>query len=307
MIETTKQVLRASVCCGVLLAGTTLCAQEATDADREQLEDAAVKFVDAFNDRKLDEIADLFDKDAELLRLDEDPLEGRDALRAGFEAAFQARPKAKISLAMESLRFVTNVVAFEDGVTVNYADGETPTTRSRYSVVHLKQDGRWRMKLVRELEEEPLSPYARLQELEWMLGEWIDEGADSVVVTSCKWDANKSFLLREFEVKTRGDVTLKGHQRVGWDAAAKQVRSWMFDDNGGFGEGVWTQVDDRWVIKSTGVRPDGLTASATQIVTSLGPGRMEWKMEGRLVGDEPLPPMTIVLVRRAPAPTTAGK
>lgn len=300
-----RRLLWLSVWCR--LVGSALNAQEATDADREQIEQAAVKFVEAFNERKLNDLADLFAKDAEVLRLDEDAIAGANDIRTMFELGFAARPKAKISLTMDSLRFVTSNVAFENGQTVSYADGETPTARSRYTVLHVKQDGRWRMKLVREEEEEPLSPYARLQELEWMLGDWVDEGPDAVIVTSCKWDENKSFLLRDFEVKTRGDVTLKGQQRIGWDAAAKQVRSWMFDDSGGFGEGVWTQVDDRWVIKSTGVRPDGQTASATQILTSLGPGRMEWKTEGRLVGNEPLPPLTVVLVRRAPAPATAGK
>jgi hypothetical protein len=100
------------------------------------------------------------------------------------------------------------------------------------------------MRLVRELEEEPLTPYARRRHREWMLGDGIDEGADSVVSTTCRWDDKKSFLLRTFEVKTAGDVV----------------------------EGAWTQVDDRWVIKSSGFRSDGRTVSATQIVTPLQSG-----------------------------------
>jgi uncharacterized protein (TIGR02246 family) len=302
-----NKILSWSVVCIAALTGASVWAQAPTDADREQLEQSAVKFVESFNARKLDDLAALFAKDAEVLRLDEDPIEGAEKIRKTFELGFAARPKAKVSLSMDSLRFISPTVAFENGTTVTYSDGETPTSQSRYTVIHVKQDGRWRMKLVREEEEQPLSPYARLQELEWLLGDWVDEGPDAVIVTSCKWDENKSFLLRDFEVKTRGDVTLKGQQRIGWDAASRQVRSWMFDNTGGFGDGTWTQVDDRWVIKSTGVRPDGQTASATQILTSLGPGRMEWKTEGRLIGAEPLPPLTVVLVRRAPAPATAGK
>jgi uncharacterized protein (TIGR02246 family) len=290
---------------GIYLAGFAWTADETMNADREEIEASAVKFVEAYNERKLDDLLDLFAPDADLLPLDAEPLSGRDALRDLFTAGFGARPKAKISLSVESLRFVTPDVAFEDGTTTSFADGETATSRSRYSLVHVKRDGRWRMKLVRELEEEPLSPYARLQDLEWMLGDWIDEGSDAVVSTSCKWDENKSFLLRDFEVKTQGDVVLKGQQRIGWDPIAKQVRSWVFDNSGGFGEALWTPFEDRWVIKSTGVRPDGKSASATQTVTLLAEGRMEWQTDQRIVGDEELPAFSVTLVRRPPAPATA--
>ncbi len=282
-------------------------AEDAPSADQLRIEEAAEKFVSAFNDRKVDELLKLFTADAEFLRLDEEPVAGAKEIKALFTAAFEAKPQAKISLAMESLKFVTPDVAFEDGVTINFADGETPTTRSRYSVVHVKQKGGWRMKLVRELQEEMLAPLARLQDLEWLTGDWVDEGAESVVTTQCRWDEKKSFLLRSFEVKTQGDVVLKGEQRIGWDAVAKQIRSWTFDDDGGFVEGHWTQVDDRWVIKSAGFRSDGQPVSMTQIVTSLDQNRMEWKMEGRLLGEEPLPPLTVILARQAPLPTAAKK
>ena len=273
--------------------------------DQLAIEQSAEKFVAAFNKHVLADLAALFAEDAEYLPRGEDPVEGREEIQELFAASFEANPKLQISLSLEAIRLVTSDVAIEEGVTVSFADGETPTTRSRYSVVHVKQKGGWRMKLVRELEEEPLSPYAGLRELEWMIGEWVDEGADSVVSTSCRWDEKKRFLLRSFEVKTRGDVVLKGEQRIGWDAVSKQIRSWTFDDDGGFVEGHWTQVDDRWVIKSAGFRPDGQPVSMTQIVTALDHNRLEWKMESRLLGEEPLPPLTVILARRAPQPTAA--
>ena len=31
-------------------------------------------------------------------------------------------------------------------------------------------------------------------------------------------------------------------QRIGWDPAAKQIRSWEFDSEGGFGEGTWGET-----------------------------------------------------------------
>ena len=299
LVRIVKVCLALSLGC---LATASLRGAEDKSADQEQIEQSAEKFVAAYNDKKLDDLVALFADDAEMLRLGEEPLVGSNAIKAAITAAFEANPKAMISLSMDAVRFVTDDVAFEDGVTVNFADGETPTTRSRYTVVHVKRKGQWRMKLVRELEEEPLTPFARLRELEWMLGDWVDEGEDSIVKTSCKWNERKTFLMRSFEVHGQNDILLKGEQRIGWDPVARQVRSWTFDDAGGVVEGNWTQVDDRWVVKATGFRSDGQAASATQIVTSLSDGRMEWKMEERLIGDNPLPPITVILVRKPPAP-----
>jgi uncharacterized protein (TIGR02246 family) len=284
------------------LAPGLLAKEERPDGKEDVIAQSAEKFVAAYNDHNTEELAKLFTEDAELLPLNEDPIYGREAIGKAFSTVFDANPQMKISLAMEAVKFITPDVAFEDGTTINFADGETPTTRSRYAVVHVKQNGVWRMKLVRELEEEPLTPYARLRDLEWMVGEWIDEGPDGVVATSCRWDDRKSFLIRSFQVKTEGDVVLKGEQKIGWDAAAKRVRSWTFDDAGGFAEGTWTQIDDRWVIKSTGFRPDGKTASATAVITPRGDNRVEWKLEERLVGDTPMPSVTVILVRRPPEP-----
>ena len=47
------------------------------------------------------------------------------------------------------------------------------------------------------------------------------------------------------------------NQRIGWDPLARQIRSWEFDSEGGFGEGKWSRDGERWVIKHTGVRPEG--------------------------------------------------
>ena len=38
-------------------------------------------------------------------------------------------------------------------------------------------------------------------------------------------------------------------QVIGWDPAAKQVRSWVFDSGGGIGEGIWTKQGDKWIKK----------------------------------------------------------
>ena len=94
-----------------------------------------------------------------------------------------------------------------------------------------------------------------------MVGDWIDEGADSVVRLHCQWSEDENFLFRTFTVKRQGKPVMTVTQRIGWDPVARQVRSWEFDSEGGFGEGKWSRDGERWVVKSHG-RPargrDGL-------------------------------------------------
>ena len=169
-----------------------------------------------------------------------------------------------MSIDVDSIRFLTPDVAVEEGVTSTFPDGDTLTSRGRYTVLHLKRNGRWMMQSVRVVEEESLSAYGELQPLEWLVGEWMDEGRDEIVESKFAWDDNKSFLLEDFQIIREGSVVLKGNQRIGWDPQAKQIRSWTFDNAGGFGEAVWTGVSDDWVCKAKGVRSDGGSASATR-------------------------------------------
>ena len=44
---------------------------------------------------------------------------------------------------------------------------------------------------------------------------------------------------------------------IGWDPATEQIRSRVFDSDGGFGQGTWKKKGNRWYIQQSGVLPDG--------------------------------------------------
>ena len=54
-----------------------------------------------------------------------------------------------------------------------------------------------------------------------------------------------------------GIPVVGGTQWIGWDAVAKQVRSWSFYSGGGIGEAVWTKDGGKWVSKVTARTADG--------------------------------------------------
>ena len=136
-----------------------------------------------------------------------------------------------------------------------------------------------------------------------MLGEWVNESDDAIVLTTCKWSKDGNFLLREFDVKIEDKVALSGTQRIAWDPQQKQFRLWVFDTGGGFGEGTISRDGDRWVIKARGVRSNGKSVTATFVITLLNKDRMHWEVRDRTLGGAAVPGSEqFFLVRRPPAP-----
>jgi len=276
--------------------------QPARPADEEQIRKGVVAFVEQYNAHKADAVAALFAPDARMTFRDGTEVNGRNEIKQSFEDAFKASPKGSISVVVDSIRFLTPDVAVEEGFTSLFPDGETLTSKGRYTVLHLKKEGRWQMQAARVEEEETLSAYGQLQALEWLIGEWIDEGRAETVEAKFHWDEKKNFLLQDFQVIREGSVVLKGTQRIGWDPQAKQIRSWIFDSEGGFGEAVWTPVEEKWVCKAKGVSSDGVAASGTRTLSREAQDRVIWTSTDRLAGDQQLPDLAVTMVRKAPQP-----
>jgi uncharacterized protein (TIGR02246 family) len=271
-------------------------------ADEQQIRQGVVAFVEQYNAHKADALASLFAPDARMVFANGTEVNGREEIKKSFEEAFAENPKCAVSVVVDLIRFLTPDVAVEEGSTTMFPDGDTLTSRDRYTVLHLRRDGRWQMQSVRVVQEESLSAYADLAPLEWLAGEWIDQGREEDVHATFRWDENKSFLLEEFQVVRQGEVVLKGTQRIGWDPQSKQIRSWMFDSAGGFGQGTWTRAGDEWICKATAVRPDGSSASATRRLTRSAQDRVIWTSTDRILGDEELPSLAVTMVRKPPRP-----
>ena len=68
-----------------------------------------------------------------------------------------------------------------------------------------------------------------------------------------------------------------------------------------------TRDEVTWIIKATGVRPNGTTGSATNSLTRAGTDAYVWRSTDRVVGDERQPPMEVKVVRKPPPPKTPGQ
>ena len=150
-------------------------------------------------------------------------------------------------------------------------------------------------------------PTSPLEELDWMVGEWIDGGEDSTITTNCSWTKNRKFLKRSFKVKIDEEVSLEGDQFVGWDPITGQIRSWTFDSEGGIGQGRWIQDGKRWLVKASFVLADGARASALNVYTYVDADTIRWQSTNREIAGELQPNIPEVTVIRQKEETASQK
>jgi uncharacterized protein (TIGR02246 family) len=276
-----------------------------TDRPEEEkaIQSVAQAYTRAYNAGDARALASLFTEDAEVIDENRDRLRGRPLIEEVFGSMFQHRPGAVITIRPDSLRFLGPDVAQEEGRTlVKVPDGGLPSTR-HYTVLLVKQANRWMCSSVREEYETSLTHHERLRELEWLVGDWLDESPDSMVHTTCRWTEDQNFLLRDFTVHVQGKSVMNVTERIGWDPSTRQIKSWVFDSEGGHGTGLWSRHGDEWIIKSTGIMPDGRTATATHVLTRVSPQSARWASLERTVGDQVVPDHAeYVMVRRPPQP-----
>ena len=105
-------------------------------------------------------------------------------------------------------------------------------------------------------------------------------------------------MTRAFKVSVGNRVAVSGMQIIGWDAADKKIRSWVFDSDGGCGEGVWTHKGNRWYIKQVGVLPDGQRSSEVNILTKVDDNTFTWQSTNREIDGEVQPNIDEIKVVR---------
>jgi uncharacterized protein (TIGR02246 family) len=251
---------------------------------------AVASYVVAFNNADAKAVAAMWSPEAVYINpLSDEQVVGREAIEKQFADTFAETKGIKLEATTNSIQFISPGVAVEHG-TAKLTLAEQTLENSEYTAVYVKRDGQWL--LDRVTEEEVLTPpshYEHLKDLEWMVGRWVDQDDKAAVVTECKWARNNNFLVRTFEVQVRDRIDMSGMQIIGWDPNAKQIRSWVFDSDGGFGQGTWTKKEDRWYVQQSGVLHDGRKSSAVNVFTYLDDNTFTLQSINRTVDGELLP------------------
>lgn len=274
--------------------------QPKNNPEEEALRKNAMAFAEAFDKGDARALAAFWALDGDYTDQTGHRLKGREAIEKAFEKLFAENSGLKLRIHPGSLRFLTPDVAMEDGVSEVLAPDGTPPSRARYAIVHVKKDGQWSLASVRDTPYTPPSNGHHLRELGWLVGEWADEGdRKEVGRATFEWSANQNFLICTFTTAVKNMTVGGGTQWIGWDPAAKGIRSWTFDTDGSFAEATWSNEGDRWTIKTTTTLPDGKKATLTQTIRRVDPDTLTWQAKDRSVNGQSLPDVPEVTMKRA--------
>ena len=266
------------------------------------IEDAIGAYVTAFNGGDVDRLAELWSPAAVYTnRTTGEQSFGREAIKAELDAIFAEEPYPQLAVATESIEFISPSVALERG-TATVTRGEDQVAETAYKVVYVLQDGQWLIDRISEDEVVAATThYEQLQELQWLIGEWSHEADGTTIEIVCRWTKNQNYISRTYAVSTEGVVESSGLQIIGWDPQQQQIRSWLFDSEGGFVSGTWTQREDKWIVQATATLADGGSGSFTSIMRPLDEDTYAWERINRVVDAELLPNEAEIVMQRKPA------
>lgn len=279
----------------IALMAWSLASAIGAEADRQAASEAAIReavasYVAAFNEANAQALAALWSPEAVYTNsLSGEQVVGREAIEKQFVAIFAEAKGAKLEAKTDAIQFISPSVAVEHGTAKVVRPDQAPE-ESQYTAVYVARGDQWLLDRVTEedLVDVP-SHYEQLKDLDWMVGRWIDQDDEATVVTECNWTRNDNFLARSFTIQIRDRIDMAGMQIIGWDPATKQIRSWVFDSDGGFGQATWTKKENRWYIQQSGVLPDGRKSSSVNIITSVDENTCTLQSVNRTVDGELLP------------------
>jgi uncharacterized protein (TIGR02246 family) len=286
-------------------APSTNASTEKSAPGRSNSEESAIRataeaFIKAFNAGDAKAVANLWTPNGTVADDQGNVFKGRKAIEEQYAAMFKAHPTARMHVAIKSIDFPTPTTAIEDGMAQVVTKDNDPPTASRYTAVHVQEDGKWLMASVRESTLPVSSNFAQLQELGWLVGNWEAKTDGATAESRTRWIANKSFLQRDFSVHRDGLLASSGTQIVGWDPRSERIVSWTFESSGGHGTGVWTAAPDGWRIESSGVTAEGIpTMSKDQLIRVPGESNVfGWRSGDRKLGDTKIPDVPEVVFDR---------
>jgi uncharacterized protein (TIGR02246 family) len=212
-----------------------------------------------------------------------------------------------LTVRLKTIRFTAADVAIAEGIArlAPAQPGKSPM--SRFTAVWVRRDDGWLIDAVRESAIQTPDHHEFLTEIAWMLGDWVanaeygrddeTEAGHGVERLSCEWSPDKNFILREIHLRSADGQELTISQRIGWDPLTSRIKSWAFDSRGGYGEGLWAQDGERWIVESKGVLPGGARLKGTHIYTPVDERAFIWESIDSRVGDDQMPDSARKFVR----------
>ena len=111
--------------------------------------------------------------------------------------------------------------------------------------------------------------------------------------------ATKVISSYENSYSRDGGGTIRGTQRIGWDAINGRIKSWTFDSQGGAGEEQWRHDGKRWIVDTVDVTADGKKGKTSSVYIPGEGHHFVWEVAGADVAGVALKPMRVEFRRAA--------
>ena len=224
---------------------------------------------------------------------------GREALEKHYDELFQAVDNLKLEVTNEEIEFISPSVAIGHGMAAVTQTGTDKIERTEYSAVFVFRDDRWHIDRISDnLVISQNSHHDQLEQLQPLLGVWVHETDGTTIEFECKWTKDNNHISRAYRVIEDNNVEQTGLQIVGWDPKNKNIRSWLFDSEGGYAEGIWQKKNDNWLITTAGILPDGGTGTAVHIVRPIDENQFAFQKTKQVIDGVNVPDSDEIIVNR---------
>jgi len=273
--------------------------REAIPADIRALGEAYLKAYEAGDAAAL---VKCFTSNAEYTTAGGAVYRGRLPIHSLAQRFFMANPGVKLEVEAGELRILGEAIATKDGVaTIRSADGKV-LARSRFTALYTRDGGRWLCASLRDYELREGVARDRLEQVAFLVGDWIEETEEATIESSCRWSEDGPYLMQTFKVTAKGGETRSSTQRIAWDPLLRKIRSWIWDSDGGLGEAIWTRLEDGFALQSRGVSSAGVVGTGLYRILPQGEDAFRWEATQQTVGEETVEDRFHLIVRRPPEP-----
>lgn len=251
------------------------------DADREAIMKSAHAFAESFNKGDARTIAAMWTENGESRDPDGKTFIGRAAIEKAYTDFFKANPGTKIEMLVKSIRFPAKDMAVEEGlIRASHGPKSLPATTA-YVAIHLREGGQWKI----ALSSEGGVGLDRLEDLDWLLGEWTGKAKDESVKLSFARDPKKPVITGTFTHTPAGKESVSSTIRISLDPETGQIRSWGFEDDGAHSQSLWVCDGKSWILDTRGVLADGTPTAERIVIQRVGPDVITWRAIDRVLGD----------------------
>jgi uncharacterized protein (TIGR02246 family) len=249
-------------------------------ADKAAIRDRTQEFLKALAKGDAKEVAAFWSATGEYARGGDLTIRGRANIEKAYAEHLKKKQPGKVTVEGESIRFLSDDTAVQEGVFVVKRPNPAESTRSQFSALYVRSGGKWYFGLLRESPEAP-----SLQELAWLVGSWkySSDGAETRMVV--EWAEGKKYLLCR-TTRKQDDQTTTATQILALHPATDVIQSWTFESDGSLGESVWSHNDKGWTAKVTSFNAEGDKVTATTTLTPIDENTFTFQSTERTIDGE---------------------